>query len=188
MYCRLTRFAVAGATLATGIAFATPAAAAVTYDPESRTGYVGGDDVRSAFGWTGAQLAGRAAGLVFGEDFGTDDTYAVRCGAREFPVVHHRVYGRFELGHDVIRAGGRGTARGYAGAPAGFRITGAVAGISGTAVAPGVGQPCPTGQGPAAGPTITAVRRTATVSRWALTVRSGDVQRELLARTVDAPG
>jgi hypothetical protein len=171
----MNSLALAGATLAafTGAFVAAPASAAVTYDPSTKAGLVGGGDVRRAFGWTTAQLAARASGVSFDQDFWTDDTYAVTCGPRTFPVVHHREFGRFEL--NVVLKRRRGAATGYAGTPTGFRITGARSGISGTSVAPAAGQPCPSGAG-----ATTATRLVSTTTGWALSAHSGAESRQLL--------
>lgn len=178
----LLRLALAGATLAAGTVFAAgavaaPAAAAVTYDPDTKAGFVGRGDVQRAFGWTDAELAETASGVAFDQDFWTDDTYAVGCGPRTFPAVHHREFGRFELIGTVVRHGSRGSASGYGGMLTGFRITGARSGISSTSVAPAAGQPCPQ-----AGPAITAVRLVSTTVGWALSARSGARSRGLLHR------
>jgi hypothetical protein len=140
---------------------ATPAPASVRYDPETKTGFVGSADVRQAFGWSGRELASRAAGLVFEHDFWTDDTYRATCGARVVPVVHHRDFGRFDL---IDTAG-------YTG----FRISGARSGISGTSVPPAAGQPCPGDQGE----TIGKVRLVSSTTGWKLTVTSAGESRTL---------
>jgi hypothetical protein len=185
---RLSQLAVAGATIAAGIAFASPASASVTYDPGTKTGFVDKNDVAKAFGWSDAVLASRASDVVFGQDFWTDDTYSVACGADAFPVVHHRDFGRFELTGTVVRAGRRGHA-GYGGGLVGFRIIGAHSGISGTSVPPAVGQPCPArpGQDETPGATIGAVDLVSSATGWALTAGSGDVRRQLLAGEAPAP-
>jgi hypothetical protein len=169
----LSRLAVAGAVLATGVAVATPAPAAVTYDPVAKTGFVGAADLRHAFGWSAATLASRAGGVAFDHDFFTDDSYSVGCGGRTYPVLHHREFGRYELTDAVVRR----SSAGYGNGISGFRLTGAAFGISGTSVAPAIGQPCPEGKGA----TIDAVRLVSSAAGWTLTVRSGDVSRRLLA-------
>jgi hypothetical protein len=190
----LSRSAVAGATLAAGVAISAPASAAVTYDPATRTGLVAAADVRQAFGWTPAMLASRAGGVAFDHDFWTDDTYSVVCGKRTYPVVHHREFGRYELTDAVVRSGGHRATTGYGGKTiTGFRLDGASFGISGTSVAPAVGRPCPAGQGRAKGTTIEALRLVSSATGWALAARSGDVRRRLLtsgkgARRLPAPG
>jgi hypothetical protein len=153
----LSPLAVATATV---LALANPAAS-VRYDPETKTGFVGSADVRKVFGWSSRELASNASGLVFGEDFWTDDNYRATCGAKVVPVVHHRDFGRFELIDTVSYKG--------------FRITGARFGISGTSVPPGPGQPCPDGKGP----TITRVRLVSSTTGGKLTVASGDRSRTL---------
>ncbi|MEU8611992.1 hypothetical protein AB0C29_28800 [Actinoplanes sp. NPDC048791] len=171
----LSRPAVAGATLAAGVTFAAPASAAVTYNPVNRTGFVAAADVRQAFGWTPAKLAARAGGVAFDHDFWTDDTYSVVCGKRTYPLVHHREFGRYELTDAVVRK--RATTGYGATGITGFRLAGASFGISGTSVAPAVGQPCP---GRVKGATIDALRLVSSATGWSLAARSGDVRRQLL--------
>ena len=182
---RLSRLAAAGLALTGGLALAAPASAAVTYDPEAKTGLIGGGDVRQAFGWTDTVLATRASAVVFGHDFWTDDTYAVTCGGPAFPVVHHEQYGRYDLTAVVNRGAARGAPTGYHGGVTGFRLTGPRSGISGTTVPPAVGQPCPGKKGT----TIDTIRQVSSASGWALTATYGASRRELLVRrTVAARG
>jgi hypothetical protein len=148
------------------------APASIDYDISAKTGYVGAADVRAAYGWTVPTLGARAGGLVFNHDFWTDDTYAVSCGGPAFRVVHHREFGRYEIADkpSYQRVG-------YGRKLLGFRLTGPVAGISGTSVRPGRGQPCPA---EGAGTTITSTRLVSTAKGCALSVTSRDVRRELL--------
>jgi hypothetical protein len=181
MYARrLFRLAVAGAALATGIGVATPASASVTYDPDTQSGFVDQSDVQTAFGWTDETLASRASGLVFKHDFWTDDTYSLSCGAGTFPMVHHRVFGNYELLDTVAHAGGRGAATGYGGTLTGFRITGPHLGISGTTAPPAPGQPCPEDHGQAPGSTIDQAHLVSSITGWALAVTSANVSHHLL--------
>ena len=178
---RFSFFAVAGATLAGSLAFASPAVASVTYDPETKTGFVDRADVQKAFGWSGAELAAHAAGVVFQHDFWTDDTYSVGCGDHVVNVVHHKDFGRFELTDTVVDRAERGAASDYGRKPAGFRITGAHAGISGTSVAPAVGQPCPVP--PETGdkqPVIDRVHLENSTTGWALTISSDQLSHRIL--------
>ncbi|MEV6633777.1 hypothetical protein AB0M54_23795 [Actinoplanes sp. NPDC051470] len=174
---RIVQVTVAGATLIAGLGYAVPATASLRYDPVAKTGFAGAADVRKAFGWSEAKLAARADGLVFGHDFWTRDTYSVRCGQAPFPVAHQREFGRFDLTDVVVRAGRPGGPTGYdrQPVPTGFRITGPYAGISGTSVAPAVGQPCPQPRGPK----ITRADLVATTTGWSLTVSSGAVSKIL---------
>ena len=172
----LIRLVAVGAALVAGLAPAGPAAAAVTYDPVTKKGFVGRGDVLKAFGWTDATLRQRADDLVFDHDFWTEDTYSVACGGAAFPVVHHREFGRYEL-FDAAFTGGRGSAKGYGGKLAGFWLTGPRFGISGTSVAPEPGQPCPNGEG-----TISTSKLTATSTGWALAVTSGSDYRRLITK------
>lgn len=174
---RVRQLAAAGAVLVAGLGPAAPAAAAVRYDPATRTGFADAADVRKAFGWNDATLAARAAGLTFGHTFWTTDTYAVRCGKSRFPVAHRRDYGRFELTSVVVRQPRRAAPTGYTerARTAGFRITGPYAGISGTSVAPAAGQPCPK----SGGATVTRADLVSTATGWSLTVSRGAVTKTL---------
>jgi len=185
MSWRCSRLAVAGAILIACTAVGGRASAAVTYDPVTKTGFVDAADIRQAFGWTGVVLASRADGLAFDHDFWTDDTYSVTCGRRVRPVVHHRVYGRFELTVAVVRRNGPHSATGYG--VTGFRLTGARTGISGTSLPPALGQPCPPGPDRVPGSTIDALRPVSSVTGWSLAVRSGDAERVLRRATVRRP-
>ena len=174
---RIFRLAVAGVVVAAGLGPATPATASVRYDPVAKTGFADARDVRKAFGWSDTKLAARAGGLVFGHDFWTNDVYSVSCGQGQFPVAHQRDYGRYELTGVVVRAKRReaGTGYGEKSRLAGFRITGPYAGVSGTTVAPAVGQPCPE----ARGPRITRADLVSTAAGWSLTVSSGTTSKVL---------
>lgn len=177
---RLLQLAAAGVAAAGClVATAGPAAAAVTYDPIAKTGFVDLGDVQRAFGWTAAKAKAKAPGVVFNHEFWSDDTYSVSCGKAAFPVVHHREYGRYELTDTVAAArDARGARSGYARKLLGFRITGPYAGISGTSVPPVAGQPCPEPRGA----TIVGVRKVSSLTGWALTATSGTERRELLVR------
>lgn len=56
---------VAATTFAAALALATPASAAVTFDPGTGTGFVGKGDVQLAFNWNNSQLQTRAPGVSF---------------------------------------------------------------------------------------------------------------------------
>ena len=174
---RILPLAVAGATVTAALGYAGPAAAAVQYDPQAKSGFAGAADVRQAFGWSDSTLSARAAGLAFSHDFWTQDRYSVSCGKGRFPVAHHREFGRFELSDSVVREARRGASTGYAHGPrlAGFRITGPYAGISGTSAAPAVGQPCPEPRGTR----ITRADRISTTTGWSLSVSSGGTAKVL---------
>ena len=172
----LRLLAVVWVTAVAGVAFSAPAAAAVTYDPETQIGFAGRAEVRDAFGWTDAMLAARAADVVFDHDFWTDDTYTVSCGGIAFPVVHHSVYGRFDLSVTLAHREGRG-APAYGGKLIGFRLARATSGISGTSVPPAVGRPCPRPEASAA--TIDGIRLVSSTTGWSLAVRHNEVSRTL---------
>ncbi|GAA3343011.1 hypothetical protein GCM10020358_40090 [Amorphoplanes nipponensis] len=180
MDARFSRLVVAGAVLAAGLGGGAPASAAVTYDPEAHTGFVGAADVRRAFGWTPATLTARAGRLAFDHDFWTDDTYSAVCGGRTYPLVHHREFGRYELTEAVVRRDRPRSSTGYGDGVTGFRLTGASSGISGTSVGPAVGRPCPADLGAAPGSTIVKLRLVSSATGWALAVSSGQVRRELV--------
>jgi hypothetical protein len=56
---------------------AGPAAAVVTFDPATGTGFVGKGDVQLAFGWNNAALQKNAGGVSFSS--ASVDTYAATC-------------------------------------------------------------------------------------------------------------
>jgi hypothetical protein len=159
-----------------GVAFSAPAAAAVTYDPDTKIGFVGRAEVRDAFGWTDAVLAARAPDVVFDHDFWTADTYSVACGGTAFPLVHHSVYGRFDLSATLAHREGRG-APAYGGKLIGFRLAGAVSGISGTSMPPALGEPCPRPEASAA--TIDRIQLVSSATGWSLAARHNEVSRIL---------
>lgn len=174
---RIFQVTVAGATVAASLGYAVPAEASVRYDPGTKSGFADATDVQKAFGWSDARLAAHAAGLVFSHDFWTEDTYSVSCGKGSFPVEHQREFGRLELTDRPVREPRRGTSSGYGRRPrlVGFRIAGPYAGISGTSVAPTVGQPCPEPRGPR----ITRADLVSTTTGWSLTVSFGGAGRVL---------
>lgn len=183
MYPRRLLAACIIAVLAAGAAAPAPASASVTYDPGSKTGFVGRADVEKAFGWTDAQVAAQASGLTFDHQFWTDDDYTITCGALTLQVVHHRDYGRYELTDTVVHAARGESAAGYSGRLLGFRLEGPHAGISGTSVPPAPGQPCPEDQAP--GLTIGTARLVSSRTGWSLTAQSGGTTRVLRSA---APG
>jgi hypothetical protein len=65
------------AALAALMLFAGTAAATVTFDPNTGTGFVGKGDVQNAFGWNNAQLQANAGGVTF--SYNTTDTYSAVC-------------------------------------------------------------------------------------------------------------
>jgi hypothetical protein len=56
---------------------ATAAFAAVTYDPDTGTGFVGKGDVQTAFGWNNSQLQANASTVTF--SYNATDTYDAVC-------------------------------------------------------------------------------------------------------------
>lgn len=178
----LVRVVVAGAVVAAGVTTGGPASAAVTYDPQTKKGYVANADLLKAFGWNDAMLTAKASGIVFNHDFWTDDTYSVTCGKRTFPLVHHREFGRFELFDAAVNDDKKRAAKGYTGKLAGFWLTGPRFGISGTTVGPTAGQPCPDG----AKSKVTKATLKATSRGWALQVSSGELTRQLRTGTTPA--
>ena len=174
---RVFQLVVTAAALAAGLGYATSAAASVRYGSGTKAGFVGVADVRRAFGWSDAKLAARADGLVFSHDFWTTDTYSVSCGEKFFAVRHPREFGRYDLTDIVIREPRPGASTGYGphSRLVGFRIDGPYAAISGTSVAPAVGQPCPE----PLGPRITRADLVSTTTGWSLNVSSGEVNKVL---------
>jgi hypothetical protein len=162
---------LAGAALAGGALFATPAAATVKFDPATKTGFVGKLDVQRSFGWDDAALRARTGRITFTYDTLTKDTYSVVCGRagnRPFTVLHDRVFARDFLNAVVVRD--------TTAAPSGFRITGAGTGISGTTVGPTVGLPCPE---EGKGKTVRSARVVSTAFTGTLSANFGGVSKTL---------
>ncbi|MET8149534.1 hypothetical protein ACIBSW_38335 [Actinoplanes sp. NPDC049668] len=181
MYSRLV--AVLAVALAGVLVPATAASASIRFDPATGTGYVGGGDVRTAYRWTGAMLRVRAAGLTFSHSTSIEDTYDVFCGSTgqaPVEVTHLRQSARVELGVSVDYDAPSGYGAGRRGGVAGFRLTGAVSGISGTTVGPAVGAPCPAAR--AAADTIKKVRLKSTATTSVLAASYQGVDRDLLVR------
>jgi hypothetical protein len=171
----LSHLAVAGLAFVAGLA-----PRPVTYDPETKEGFVDAAEIRDKFGWSEATLAARAGSIAFTHDFYTDDTYTVSCGKESFPVVFHHDYGYLALTRTIARE-----TSGYHPKLLGFRITGANAGVSGTTVPPLAGEPCPEkGRG---GEKITRSHLDKSVETWALTASSGTASRRLMVVRVTRP-
>lgn len=67
----------AASTFAAALALATPASAAVTFDPASGTGFVGKGDVQTALVWNNQQLQNNASAVTF--SYLSEDLYSARC-------------------------------------------------------------------------------------------------------------
>jgi hypothetical protein len=152
--------------LAVGLALATTAAGSPTYNPTTMTGFVTAGELRTSFGWTGKKLRSRAAEVTFSHRKLIEDRYAVRCGTIRTEVTHYRQTMRMDLATEVTRSKTGVT---------GFRLTGAISGISGTSVPPTAGAPCPTKKGK----TIDAVRLTSTTETSTLTASFRTESRDL---------
>lgn len=72
-----------GAALALGLVVAMigPASAAVTFDPETGTGFVGKGDVQMAFGWNNKAIQDNAGGVYF--TYGDIETKTQECVAKD---------------------------------------------------------------------------------------------------------
>jgi hypothetical protein len=172
---RLSRIAAGGLTFAAVLGTAVPAYAEVGYDPGKKTGFVGAADLKAAFGWDDATLAERATGVEFEQNYWERDNYDMTCGGGPvFPIAHPKVGARYDLLDVVTRDDS-----GY-GKVSGFRITGSHRGVSGTSYLPGVGEPCPDGEGAT---TVTSKVLTSSEAGWSLVANSGDDSRELLTGT-----
>jgi hypothetical protein len=90
-----------------------PAVAAVAFDPETGHGFAGRKDVRTAFGWTSAQLRDRAGALSFAYVDAKRYRVACRAGGRTDTVTAHEAHekqvrdrprreGRAVLGFDLL--------------------------------------------------------------------------------------
>lgn len=73
-----TKLATTTALVAGALLFGTTAAsAAVTFDAETGTGFVGKGDVQTAFAWNNKALQDNASGVTF--SYSSTDTYAATC-------------------------------------------------------------------------------------------------------------
>jgi hypothetical protein len=70
-------FATAAAAFTVSLALASPAAAAVTFDPATGAGFVGKGDVQLAFNWNNAALQKNASGVSF--NYSSTDSYEAVC-------------------------------------------------------------------------------------------------------------
>ncbi|GIE94490.1 hypothetical protein [Paractinoplanes rishiriensis] len=155
--------------LTVGLALASTAAGSPTYHPATMTGFVTAGELRTAFGWTEAKLRTRAAKVTFSHTTLIEDRYAVRCGTLKTKATHYRQTMRMDLATTIMRKSSQVT---------GFRLAGAISGISGTSVAPAVGAPCPNPKGK----TIDAVRLTSTTTTSALTANFRTESRDLWSK------
>jgi hypothetical protein len=180
----VSTLAVVGVTLVGALTYAAPASASVRFDPDRGTGFVDGGDVRTPFRWSAAMLRARAAGVTFSHRRSIEDTYSVVCGwnaastgHREhltIVVTHVRESSSLNLRSSVAYDASTATAADPKGRVVGFRLTGAISGVSGTSVGPTVGAPCPDGRSYGETKIIDRVRlkSTATISALAASYRS----------------
>jgi hypothetical protein len=186
----VSTLAAVGVALAAGLLYAAPASASVRFDPDRGTGFVGGGDVRTPFRWSGAMLQSRAAGVTFSHSRSIEDTYTVVCGWDTTPrgtrkhltivMTHIRESSVLNLGSSVAYDAATATATDPKGRVVGFKLTGAVSGVSGTSVGPTVGAPCPDGRSYGGAKTIDRVRLKSTATISALTAWYRSVSHDLL--------
>jgi hypothetical protein len=150
------RLAAAGVVLAACGAYAGPAAATVTFDRKSLTGFVDNGDVRDALGWTDATLKEMAARVKFEHVNFVHENYSVTCGKSASAWTH-----QLQGGVDFLEAKVE---------PTGFRLAGG-ARISAMTVAPEPGWDCPDDLKQPAGTKVTAIRLQSCTVGWSLLVR-----------------
>ena len=73
----MRKFTIGAFATASTLALATAAAASVTFDPNTGTGFVGKGDVQAAFGWNNAAAQANISGLTF--SFERDVSFDVTC-------------------------------------------------------------------------------------------------------------
>jgi hypothetical protein len=186
----VSTLAVVGVTLTIGLMYAAPASASIKFDPDRGTGFVGGGDVRTRFRWNDAMLQSRAAGVTFSHSRSIEDTYSVVCGWDPTPrgdrehltivVTHVRESAMLNLGSSVDYDASTATAANPKGRVVGFKLTGAVSGVSGTSVGPTVGMPCPDGRSYGGAKTIDKVRLKSSAIVSALTASYRNRSHDLL--------
>lgn len=96
MTMRSTLVAVSGLALSAAVAWA---AATVTFDPATGSGFVGKGDVQLAFGWNNAQMQSRATALSF--QLTDEASYAYDCEWWTGPDRNRR---RHEVTHQRTRS------------------------------------------------------------------------------------
>ncbi|MEU7907623.1 hypothetical protein [Actinoplanes sp. NPDC049118] len=184
----VSTLAVVGTALAGGLVPATAASASIRFDPAKGTGYVGRNDVQAPFRWSNAVLQARAAGITFSHSRSIEDVYSVVCGwdkpngGRDhvtIVVTHPRLSTRVYLRSSVAYDASSVSSAEPRGRVVGFRLTGAVSGVSGTSVGPAVGAPCPEGRGQSGARTIDRVRLKSSTTISALTASYKGVDRDL---------
>jgi hypothetical protein len=110
-----------------------PAAASVTFDPLTGTGFVGKGDVQSAFGWNNQQLQANAAGVSF--TYIVEGTLSQTCereaGASQ---VITRAFTQVISVQAAVGSAGRNNSSGLNGPNTGFFLTGFAAGSDGGAL------------------------------------------------------
>ena len=110
-----------------------PAAASVTFDPATGTGFVGKGDVQSAFGWNNPQLQANAGAVAF--RYVVTGTLTQTC---EREAGHSQVITRaFTRTLDVqasVSSRGRNISSGLNGPNTGFGLSGFASGAAGSAV------------------------------------------------------
>jgi hypothetical protein len=70
-------FVAAAAVFTASLALASPASAAVTFNPATGAGFVGKGDVQLAFNWNNANLQKNASGVSF--NYASTDSYEATC-------------------------------------------------------------------------------------------------------------
>jgi hypothetical protein len=150
------RLAAAGVVLAACVVHPGAAAAKVTFDRKSLTGFVDNADVRDALGWTDATLKARAPRIKLEHVHFVHENYSVTCGKLASAWTH-----QLQGGVDFLTAKAE---------PTGFRL-GRGPGISAMTVAPQPGWDCPADLKQPAGTKVTAIRLQSCTAGWALLVR-----------------
>jgi hypothetical protein len=121
------------AALIAALLLVLPAAASVTFDPATGSGFVGKGDVQSAFGWNNPQLQANASSVTF--SYIVTGTLTQTC---EREAGHSQVITRaFTRTLDVqasILSSGRNISSGLNGPNTGFGLSGFVSGAAGLAV------------------------------------------------------
>ena len=147
------RLAAAGVVLAACVANPGAAAAKVTFDRESLTGFVDNTDVRDALGWTDATLKERAPLIKLKHVHFVDENYSLTCGKRAFAWTHYLQSGVHFLEAKVE--------------PTGFRLAPGQA-ISAMTPAPELGRDCPDELKQPTGTKVTAIRLQSCTAGWGL--------------------
>jgi opacity protein-like surface antigen len=164
---------ITAAVIAT-LAFSSPASAAVTFSPDTGTGFVGKGDIQLGFGWNNKQLQDNARLVSF--RLKTHDRYSVTCewetvtGGKNSKVIEHSITKTANVNSNITVSVDPRTRNQITG----FNLNGFGAGTTG-GTEPVVGDGCP------------GESDKGTITDATLVESTGGLQAQHLGVTIDLP-